>query len=54
MKREWQPIETASRELYALLWSPKTGVELGWYFGETGETDVTHWLPLPNPPQKDD
>jgi len=60
---EWQPIETASKgTLESILVYSTEGVEIAWWSGLHQQwltpegKDVwdtpTHWMPLPNPPQK--
>lgn len=58
-KTDWKPIETAKLGQEAIFWHPmftrpSVGVKNGdrsAYFGETDfATNVTHWMPLPDPP----
>lgn len=57
---EWQPIETAPKDTYVLLWCDEASdVPMVGYFGnrwELAHADgdpfmPTHWMPLPEPPK---
>ena len=65
---EWQSIETAPGKvdnLYygpeVLLYDPEVGVDIGHFIGRRGRWEVvegiywspTHWMPLPDPPNKE-
>lgn len=58
----WQPIDTAPKDNWILVWGPSSlvrdahwislpgGIE-GWTEGERILTiKITHWMPLPEPP----
>lgn len=50
---EWQPIETAPREVWLLCWGPDAGCGVAKYpFNIIGDEwpDYTDWMPLPEPP----
>ena len=60
---EWQPIETAPDNELMLVWQEMTGICLRekrdddfWCennFLDDSELEVTHWMPLPDPPESD-
>ena len=62
-EREWQPIETAPRDGSWVLVHERQEVPMvaRWYLGgwqnedgyEPAECDITHWQPLPAPPEAD-
>ena len=60
---EWQPIETAPKETYVLVYCPdcygdEYGIairleEVWWETGEALSCTPTHWMHLPEPPEDD-
>ena len=48
----WQPIETAPRNKWLLLWNEDAGYWVGQIAinFDPGEPEATHWMPLPAPP----
>lgn len=47
----------------AVIWTNGSDIGLGWYYTSTGNwsdiydckiDDVTHWMPIPEPPKEDD
>jgi hypothetical protein len=57
----WQPIETAPKDAHILAWNGafhccevvRWRANSGWVVGWDGmpNKDVTHWMPLPEPPE---
>ena len=45
---EWQPIETAPTDCDILVYDVECGVAKAKFF----DNNVTHWMPLPEPPKE--
>lgn len=61
---DWQPIETAPKDKWVLIWDPNAecvrvamwedsvadfvGANMDWY---SDAIDASHWMPLPEPPK---
>ena len=62
LRKGWQPIETVPKDgTDLLLYSPRWGMMVGlwagaWVQEEGGPSyrGITHWMPLPDPPQETD
>ena len=60
-ERQWQPIETAPKDVAILAYSPRTYMEYVvvewskgcWMDAHDSEHFPAHWMPLPQPPTED-
>lgn len=58
---DWQPIETAPKDgteviayddgVYISHWYVTNPQIFGWWAGDAGGINPTHWMPLPTPPK---
>lgn len=59
---QWQPIETAPLRVYVLVYDFEHGInvakkhssEVRWRTDSYPLSHVTHWMPLPNPPETEE